>query len=443
MWPGAPNQRNATARGPEGPRTPEGTLVIEIRTENAKLGAVHVAPASATRPLGADDEDLLNAFVAAATNTLANAVYFEALQRSEQWLKATIEVTSSLLSLESAEVLATIVRGARRVTGGLAAWILVPHGADQVMFGAADGPGTDGLKGQTIALEHVPVYRQAMSSRTPVVVNDLEPHPSARALIDVDRLMAVPLIAKDRRLGSLLIGSRLADPFRDTDLEMAVTFADHAAMALEFDRFAADRHRLVLLEERNRIARDLHDIVIQRIFAVGIRIARLRPKIPEPTGAVLIECCAELDDTIAELRRAIFSLRTDGDGASLRTQVIRLVEQASASLGFRPDLHLDGPLDIGVPAHVRDHAVATLYEALSNVTKHSDATRVSVTVSLEGRYLAVIVADDGCGLPQDRRRSGLDNLAARADELHGTMTLGVGLDGKGTSLTWRVPIIEP
>jgi len=424
------------------PACREGTVAIAIRAQEETLGTVQVAPASASRSLSADDVDLLTAFVAAAANSLANALYYEALQRSQRWLSATVEVTSSLLRLESADVLDTIVSSARRLTGASAAWILLPQAGDRVVFGAADGTGTAGLRGKTLALEHVPVYRKAMATLAPVVANELEIHPSAKALIEIDRLMAVPLVARDRPLGSLMIGSLgAAEPFRDTDLQLAMTFAAHAAMALEFDRFTSDRERLALLEERNRIGRDLHDVVIQRIFAVGLRIEGLHPRLDDPVGAVLIDCCDELDGTIADLRRAIFSLRTRGGGLNLRLQVLRQVDQAAIALGFRPELTMDGPLeDIG--DSIRDHALATLGEALSNIAKHSAATRVTVSVGVRDAHLEVIVADNGLGLPADRRPSGLGNLAARAEELHGTLTLENGLDGRGLSLTWRVPVVE-
>jgi signal transduction histidine kinase len=206
----------------------------------------------------------------------------------------------------------------------------------------------------------------------------------------------------------------------------------------------ATRQRVTVLEDRNRIARDLHDVVIQRLFGLGLGLQRLRADLPEHTAAALGQVIEELDGTIDEIRNTIFSLRVPDEGRSVRAAVMEIVRSAALDSGA-PRLRFDGPVDTAVPARVRAHLLATLTEALSNVRRHAGASRVEVLVRVDAETLTLRVTDNGRGLPAKRTESGLANLRQRAAELGGAMQVGItdAADGTGTVLSWVVPLPGP
>jgi signal transduction histidine kinase len=198
-----------------------------------------------------------------------------------------------------------------------------------------------------------------------------------------------------------------------------------------------------LLEERDRIARDLHDRVIQRLFATGLTLqgaARLslRPEV----ASRLQQAVTDLDDTVREIRTAIFELETaTASGAGLRQSVLTLTQDLARSLGFSPAVRFDGPVDTVVPGDLCDVVIAVLREALSNVARHAEATRVEVSVSA-GDQLTVVVQDDGRG-PGDGEVTpgkGVRNLRRRAERLGGTFTLSSSREGRGARVAWEVPL---
>jgi signal transduction histidine kinase len=331
------------------------------------------------------------------------------------------------------------------VAGAKIAWIEVPTGEHTVTVGACDGPGAGEVRGRVVA--DAPMLREVTATGLPIVID--EGATDARALasptadiLSVGPLMTIPLTASGECLGALLIGNGREDrPFSTVDVEMATTFAGHAALALEFARAEANRQRLTIVEDRDRIARDLHDVVIQRLFAIGLRLDSFRTKLPEADARKLTATTEDLDETIDDIRNTIFSLSgRNTDGRSLRAQVLRLGYQAVVALGFAPRVRLVGPVDSAVPEHVHADVLATLREALSNTARHAGARSVHVLVSVGAGELVLRVTDDGCGLAVGRRESGLANLRHRALALGGTMSANEGSDGHGLTLIWRVPI---
>jgi signal transduction histidine kinase len=232
-----------------------------------------------------------------------------------------------------------------------------------------------------------------------------------------------------------------------TDLAVATralsSFAAQAAVALELAERRRDAERFAVFEDRDRIARDLHDLVIQRLFATGMQLegaVRLIETRPAEAGTRVRASVDDLDDTIRELRSTIYGLQAPEDErSSLRALLLQVVDAGAEQLGFTPSLRLDGLLDTLVPAHVAEHALAALREALSNAARHASARSVEVTVSVRDDELVLDVADNGVGIGETKRRSGLGNLAARAAQLGGTFELE-SAPGAGTRVTWRVPL---
>jgi two-component system, NarL family, sensor histidine kinase DevS len=197
---------------------------------------------------------------------------------------------------------------------------------------------------------------------------------------------------------------------------------------------------MAILRDRERIARDLHDMVIQRLFAAGMNLQSVQSSAQPPMVAERIAATInELDDTIHELRAAIFRLGQQGERRSLSAQVTELVHERSRHLGFEPVLRLAGELD-DLPDFIADQLVATVTEGLSNVVRHADATSVEIRIERSANRLSLIIDDDGKGLPGTPKRSGgLSNMMWRAAELGGTCTVGPR-EPVGTRLQWTVPV---
>ncbi|KAA0235836.1 MAG: hypothetical protein JJLCMIEE_02988 [Acidimicrobiales bacterium] len=223
---------------------------------------------------------------------------------------------------------------------------------------------------------------------------------------------------------------------------------------LETEQALRDAHEAVqLAEERERIARDLHDTVIQHLFATGMSLQAIASGIDDDKARERLTMAVDdLDETIRQVRTAIFGLRNrDNVGESIKSAVIELIESSGRMLGFRPELSMDGPIDTRVSPAMGEHLLPTLHEALSNVSRHARAHRARVGITVNGD-LVLSVSDDGIGLEQDpdlsspgwretrRDGGGLQNMAARAKELGGCLIVGPGLDGAGTCVTWRVPL---
>jgi signal transduction histidine kinase len=266
--------------------------------------------------------------------------------------------------------------------------------------------------------------------------------------IGVGPAAAVAVAETKRQFGTLLVGRRRGDPvFAAADIAAIEAFAASAAVALALGEAREDLERLSIVEEHDRIARDLHDTVIQRLFATGMGLAAVQGLVEEPVAGRIGQAVEDLDDTIREIRSTIFDLQQSaGDSGGLRRQVRALVADAGARLGFTPRLAFDGPVDTMVPAEVIGHLLPVVREALSNVVRHAQAGAVDVILSLVGSDLVLTIGDDGIG-PADgigppdgpRTGDGLRNMASRADQLDGRFTLGPR-DPRGTVVEWRVPI---
>jgi two-component system, NarL family, sensor histidine kinase DevS len=216
-----------------------------------------------------------------------------------------------------------------------------------------------------------------------------------------------------------------------------VTFASQAGIALELADHRRQAERVAVYEDRDRIARDLHDLVIQRLYATGISLQGAVGMIatPEVSGRVS-QAVDALDETIREIRSTIFALqaRPQASPAGLRARIVAVADQMTSLLGFAPTLRLDGPIDTGVPAEVAEHLLGALREALSNAARHAAASAVEVRVRAQGD-LSLTVTDNGVGIGSGDRRSGLANLEQRARSCGGSISIAPA-HGGGTQLCW-------
>jgi signal transduction histidine kinase len=283
----------------------------------------------------------------------------------------------------------------------------------------------------------------------PLRLPDLGEHPDSHGFPPhhppMRSFLGVPIRVRDQVFGNLYLTDKTtAEVFTDVDEELVVGLASAAAVAIENARLHTRLAEVNLLEDRERIARDLHDTVIQRLFATGLSLqgtTRLVTNDPAAAVSRIEGAVDDLDLTVKEIRSAIFGLESSRAARrGLRTQVLELVAEAGRSLGFDPGVRFDGPVDTGTSEHQAGELLASLREALSNVARHARASRADVEVRVADEVV-VRVADDGVGPPPPGapRGHGLRNMAARAARQGGSMTLRPGEAG-GTVLEWRIPV---
>jgi signal transduction histidine kinase len=253
--------------------------------------------------------------------------------------------------------------------------------------------------------------------------------------------LALPLGTSGSITGVLLTVRTAGAPvFDESQLQVVASFADQAALALQHAENQTTRRRLEMVADRDRIARDLHDHVIQRLFAIGLSMQSTQRRSPstEMTDR-LNDHIDQLQDTIHDIRAAIFDLHIEeADTPSLRTVIGKAVAEMTADSALRTTIRISGPVG-ALPAALAVHAEAVVREAVSNAVRHARAQQVTVTLSVDSRELVISVADDGIGMPTTVARSGLHNLAERATVLGGCLVVQPGADG-GTEILWSVPV---
>jgi signal transduction histidine kinase len=221
--------------------------------------------------------------------------------------------------------------------------------------------------------------------------------------------------------------------------ELLSSFADQAALSLDRAQAIEDREELAVVSDRDRIARDLHDVVIQRLFATGLQLQGMRSIIVNPEVAERIEMAVDdLDQTIRDIRTTIFELQ-HRPGGSLKSQVRALVKEYGPVLGFTPTVRILGPIDTTVTSSLREQVMAVLREALSNIARHAVADQAEVEFAASPTELVLTVTDNGTGLPAEPIESGLRNARRRATAHGGTLELVPG-EPSGTVFRWRVPV---
>ncbi|GGX79640.1 hypothetical protein GCM10010358_37290 [Streptomyces minutiscleroticus] len=227
--------------------------------------------------------------------------------------------------------------------------------------------------------------------------------------------------------------------FSEKEMEPLQGFAAQAAIAMELAERRRDAAQIAVLEDRDRIARDLHDLAIQRLFATGMTLQSAGRFIDHAEASErVLRAVGDLDETIKIIRSTIFALRTRDDDVApgLRAGAVRAAGEAASVLGFPPSVRMEGLLDTNVPRKTADHILAVLSEALTNVARHAHADRVEVVLETDGREVRLTVSDNGVGIPPGGRRSGLRNMAERARQLGGDLEITTP-DGGGTMLMWH------
>jgi signal transduction histidine kinase len=427
-------------------------LGVPIRVRDVVFGNLYLTEKREGGEFTERDEDLMIALAAAAGIAIENARLNEETRRRERWLTASAQVTRALLGgAEISETTQLVVEKAVEIVDADAAFLLLKEeDGDGLMVSAAHGEGTQVFVGHHYALVET-LAGQVFVDGTPrsyasraAVMQAISPNAPPHGRLDGPGVL-VPLASAGRILGLLSVARFQGSvPFSDADMQMVHTFAGHAALTVEFSRATADRQLLAIYEDRDRIARDLHDLIIQRLFAMGLTAQGLLPKTLQPEVVEKLSGFVDdLDATIHDVRKTIFSLQEPVDQPlGLRGQILRAVSTATSVLGFEPRLTMAGPLDSAVPDGLRSDLLAVVGEALTNVARHSGASQVSITVAvdLQHRTLKTVIEDNGVGPSiDDVPGQGTVNMLTRAQRLGGTSTLLPG-DHGGAILTWSTPL---
>ena len=423
-------------------------LGVPVHVHKRMFGLLYLADKQSAEEFSEADERAVAALGAAAGVAIENARLYALSQRRGRWLEASAELTRLLLERADRDTaLGVVARRARELTGSAAACVLLADNETGLAVHAVDGAVVEHLQGQSVPREG-PAITRVLDEGLPTTVPDL------RTLFDQDDetlgdeapiagdkkrpALLVPFRSSTNATGILLVVAPTPAPSRE-DEYMLQTFADQAAIALDLAKARRDGEMLVVLAERDRIARDLHDVVIQRMFATGLMLQGAYRFAISPEVRERVETAVnELDTTIRDLRTAIFELHQK-TAKTLRTELSDLVAEYSNVLGFAPRLSIKGPLDVSIDSQLRSQVLAVLREALSNVAKHAQATSVHLTLTATDHELIAQVADNGVGIDEAAYESGLRNLRERASKLGGSVTIE-RTEPRGTKIEWRVPL---
>lgn len=407
---------------PSGPNR----LALPVRIRGTVFGNLHLTRPEGDDPFSDQQVALVEALATAAGYVIENARAFTVSERRRRWLEAAAELTETLQPpIDHVDALHRVCRSARALTGACAVSVGTHDEHGPAAAVAADGDLRDRIVAAT----------EELGRRVPYRVEDVMEE-------RIDGLIAIIAPMRAQLAGRGALVAFYDQPLRAFQLEereLLASFAEQAALALDRARAIEDRADLAVVSDRERIARDLHDIVIQRLFATGLQLQALTAQASDPDRQQrLADAVDALDQTVKDIRLTIFELQHRG-GRSLRVELRDLIREYVGVLGYPPVIHTSGPVDTGVPDDVRDHLLSVLREAISNVARHAQASTVDIDLSVGPDELVLKVDDDGVGVGDDSVESGLRNARRRAIDLRGSFELRAR-EPHGTSFVWRVPI---
>ncbi len=397
-------------------------LGVPVRTRDEVFGNLYLTEKRDGQQFSADDERVVLTLATAAGIAIENARLYGESRRSEEWQRAMAEINRELLvGSDSDGVLQLIAHWAARIAGADVAVIGFADDAGTLVVEVADGANASQFVGRPLPL----------------------PEPS----------LLVPL-GWQTTAAALCVANQSPDARFGREVVAALQgFAAQAVIALELADARHDAEKVLVFEDRDRIARDLHDSVIQRLFAAGMQLDSISRVVSDPGVEARIHTVVDdLDFTIRDIRSTIYSLQTvqRDDPVGIRARVVSLASQLGSMLGINPQVRIDGPVDALVPESVTDDVIAVVRESLSNIAKHAHASKVALSIDVTNQELTLVVSDDGVGMPplttaegEPARRSGLANLEYRARRHGGTFDVSTSPDvseGWSTEVRWCVPL---
>ena len=437
-------------------------LGAAVRVRGDRYGTLYLS--EKTGGFDERDQRVVLGLAAGAAVAIHNAQLYAIERRRERWLTAAQGITTMLLEgTDAEEVLEQIATTARHIDDADTCCLVLPGRDGELVAEIISGTGEAELLG--VDLSDDPLVRAAFDGGAGQVVPSLAREPRAhRALGGYGPAMLIPMRTSGTSVGVLVLLREVgAPPFSDSDLALSRTFASQAALAFVLAEARAARASSELHDERARIARDLHDLAIQQLFAAGMVLESVRSgdgePLPERGAALVSSAQRHVDAGIRQIRVIVRALDDPSAAIPLSARLGAEIELAATSLGFTPTLEVllaGEPVDLDRPGDdpvreldalaraVTDDVVAVVREGLSNVARHAHATGAAVRVEVApppGGAITVHVVDDGVGIPAARTRSsGTKNLATRATQAHGTFELAPGPGGRGTALRWTTPL---
>jgi len=427
-------------------------LGVPVRVGESVFGNLYLTEKNTGGPFTPADAEVAQALAAVAGMAIENARMAERAETRSRWGQAATEMATALLSgADADQVLRTVSTQVSELCNADMAGVLAPSVDDEATMTivTAVGPAAADVEGVRFPRGSGSYLGELHETGTARLIADISTAPllglNSPAAVEVTTgfgpAMTAPLGTGPGRGLLAVMRTSGREPFTVEELELLSGFAAHASVVLELARAQERERRLQVQADRDRIARDLHDHVVQRIFATGLALDRISRSLAEkePEVAARIgERVDELDTTIARIRTAIFELQEADDASpvAVRRRLGEVVRSVTDGHDVRPDLRVRDEVEELPPDLVHD-LVAVVRELVTNVVRHAGATRLTVEVTVQGD-VRVVVTDDGRGLPSIPVRSGLANLADRAERRNGHMTCSSG--GPGTRVTWTVPV---
>ncbi|SEM68023.1 GAF domain-containing sensor histidine kinase [Cryobacterium luteum] len=436
-------------------------LGVPVRVRDTVFGNLYLTEKEGGGDFTDEDQELAVALAAAAGVTIENARLYDEARGRSRWLEAVAEMGRDLLRPVDGDEDNGLDLVAERVLAASGADLAVigfPTGDSLFCAAAAGAPASEvsasALIGTTVLLHADVLHDVRATGRSvmlagpplhpaPAMAADAAPGPAAHWSLLGSTLVAALGPAGDGQGVILLSRAPASAGYSQTDLEMSAVFGTQVSLALELASVHRMREEQAVLGDRDRIARDLHDLVIQRLFAAGLSMQSLRRFTSDPIALDRINAVTnELDDTIRELRDTIYSLRGMAqDAGTLSSRILAVIKEGAASLTYAPRIRLSGPIDAPLADELGSSLLAVISEGLSNAARHSRASSIEIAVDADADRIKVVIADNGCGFGKPTRRSGLDNLKERAALLGGKFSVR-SVVGEGTRLRWSVPVPE-
>ncbi|MEV6053620.1 GAF domain-containing sensor histidine kinase [Streptomyces sp. NPDC052107] len=424
-------------------------LGVPIRVRDQVFGNLYLTEKRGGVEFDEEDESVLSTLAVAAGVAIDNARLYEDARLRERWQRANSEISHSLMSgTERAESLGLIAERAREISDSALAAVAMPmEGTKSLTVEIAVGVDAEAHRGLVLPMGES-LMGLAYTATAPVtsgdVVHDARITPEPPRFEGLGPAVAVPIGTGESGVRGVVLVAREAgrSVFLQKETELLQGFAAQAAIAMELADRRQDAQQIALLEDRDRIARDLHDLAIQRLFATGMTLQSAGRFIEHPEACErVLRAVDDLDETIKIIRSTIFGLRarTGTVASGLRARVVRATGEATPVLGFAPSVRVEGLVDTDVPPEIAEHVVAVLTEALTNIARHAHADRAQVVLTTDGREVRLRVSDNGVGIPSGGRRSGLLNMAERAEDLGGRFEV-TSPEGGGAALDWHVPL---
>ncbi|WP_067822176.1 GAF domain-containing sensor histidine kinase [Nocardia inohanensis] len=422
-------------------------LGVPVRIRDEIFGNLYLTEKKNNLPFNEDDEVIVQALAAAAGIAIDNARLYESARTRQAWIEATRDVATAFLAdTDADDVLAEVLEHVRTLTESEQAFLAVaddpeglPEETPQLRIARWSGPG-DGPAVTSVRTTGTAIGQVFMEG-TPLRFDDPGGIDLGKPISDAGPTLILPLHVQNGTFGVLCVVRPLSAPsFSDELLELAAAFTDQAALAIQMSETQRRMRELDVLTDRDRIARDLHDHVIQRLFAAGLSLQGTiaRARTPEVRQR-LTDVVNDLQDVVQEIRTSIFDLHGgNGQSTRLRQRLEQVIAKHTADVEIRSSLRISGPLSV-VGAELADHAEAVIREAVSNAIRHSGAETLTVAVDV-GDDLTIVVSDDGRGMPDDVTSSGLNNLARRAEQVGGEFAILRNTDDTGTRLRWSAPL---